>query len=154
MRVSTPKDAVRAAKWNRDNPGRRKEIVDRYSHKNMDKIVAWNRNNPKERNVTIKEGQRKMRQKVIGVLGNRCNLCGRICIDEPRKANSLEFHKRDYKPHPPSYWWYILKHPDEFLPLCKKCHGVIHYLKRVFGISYEEIKFWVDSRKIGIEVER
>ena len=70
----------RATKWNKDHPKRRREIIDNYSHKHMDKIVAWSRNHPKERNITIQKNQKKMRQKVIDLLGYHCAQIGRAHV--------------------------------------------------------------------------
>jgi hypothetical protein len=144
--VKDLKAIQRATEWNREHPVRRREIINKYNHKHMDQIIAWNRDHPKERNITIQKGQRKMRQKVIDLLGRHCSLCGKLCSDEPRTLDSLEFHKRDYKPHPPSIWWYILKNPDEFLPLCKSCHIIVTYLKKEFEINFEELQNWLASR--------
>lgn len=140
--------------WAKANPKRRREIANNYSRRNMDKIIAWNRNHPGKRNITIQKGQKKMRQKIIDLLGYRCALCGKDCRGyEGRSANGLQFHEKNHKPHPSCDWWYILKHLNDFIPLCHRCHMIVSQMKAVFGITFDELKIWVDSRKIILEVE-
>lgn len=142
------KNAIdRATKWNKEHPERRREIANNYSHKNMSKIVAWNRNHPKERNITIQKGQRKMRQKVIDLLGYHCALCGRDCRGYAgRSSYGLQFHEKNHKKHPSCDWWYILKHMADFIPLCHRCHIIVTQMKTVFNVNFEELKRWLDSR--------
>ena len=155
---SRQENIARTIKWNKDHPKRRREIANNYSRKHMDRIIAWNRNHPKERNITIQKGQKKMRQKVINLLGCRCALCGRECQEgDARGPFGLQFHEKNHKRHPSCDWWYILKHITDFIPLCHRCHIIVTQMHVVFGVTFDELKAWLDSRKIeilGIEVER
>jgi len=150
MRKSTPRDVKRAAKWNKDHPERRREIINRSNRKRMDKIVQWGREHPEARNQTVRKNQRKVREKVMKVVGHACRLCGKDGREhDGRSVNGVQFHERHYKPHPQSAsaLWYILKHPEDFIPLCIKCHTVVEYLHDVFGVSIEEIEIWLKERK-------
>ena len=72
MTKSSKTDIERAAKWNREHPEQRREIVNKSNRKRMDKIVAWNRDNPENRNRITKQNQKRARERIMNFLGHSC----------------------------------------------------------------------------------
>jgi IS30 family transposase len=117
--------------------------------KALKRIVEWQKKQSREKIRAIyRKYAHKKRQILLILLGSRCDLCGKECcqlipipkIDMTfRKQHPLEFHEKHFNKHDkkPSY---ILKHKDDFAPVCKKCHIIAHALHEALGLSYGEIK--------------
>jgi hypothetical protein len=61
----------------------------------------------------------KCKLSVQQILGIRCILCGST-------RGRMEYHEIHGKPHTGGFA-YILKHIQDFVPLCWKCHRTIHF---------------------------
>ncbi len=52
------------------------------------------------------------------IIGDECIVCG--------SDVNLDFHEIDNKPHNEQASDYQMNHPEDFLPLCRSHHGLIH----------------------------
>lgn len=86
----------------------------------------------------------KARAKLLKILGETCVICGGIPVN--KKRSNLCFHNIHFRNHrlDPSY---VLKHIEEFVSTCSKCHNGVHFLHDVFGMSWEDILAFRDQRK-------
>jgi len=141
VRRSTPKDVQRATKWNKDNPERRREIVNKSNRKRMDKIIQWGKDHPKQRLRTCKKNRKVTRAKIMAIIGDFCRLCS--------TKKYIVFHEINYKDHPrgPHALWYVKNHVNDFMPLCIRCHNWVHYLYQVFGVKLDEFLKWLKERE-------
>lgn len=100
-----------------------------YYKRNPDK---W-----KSRSVSMIEYQKKrderIRKELFALIGKICILCN----SNPQKIIYHEIHGKPHDTHP----YYILKHYQDFVPLCHKCHRTIHHY--LFLIKINESK-WND----------
>jgi hypothetical protein len=71
--------------------------------------------------------QARGRKELMKILGNKCILCG--------SQKKLRFHEIHGKPHS-THAKDILKHIEDFVPICQKCHRCFHTLiKKVKDIN-------------------
>lgn len=79
----------------------------------------------------------ELRDEADGLLGNECFFCGRTRKDTKR----LAYHKKDGQPHMTLPFRLIRKNPDDWVLLCLlPCHTAVHWLMRVWNMSWEEIE--------------
>jgi len=74
--------------------------------------------------------RKQQKLKILSVLGNKCILCGR--------SQSILFHDKSFINHYHTDG-YVLAHINDFVVLCKRCHTMVHFLNRIFGLSWNEI---------------
>ena len=60
------------------------------------------------------------REMIKEKLGTTCIICG-------KKPNRISYHEIHGKPHDSKSITYILKHLEDFVPLCGRCHIAIHF---------------------------
>jgi hypothetical protein len=70
-----------------------------------------------------------LRKKSLEFIGDKCLLCGK----KESLNNHLILHEKSGKKHimePLSAKYeYICSHKDDFIPLCVKCHDILHKIK-------------------------
>ena len=76
----------------------------------------------------------KLRAKRDEVFGVKCKICSsiiRLCL-----------HRKDGKKHymNETQLAQALKHPEEWIRLCGKCHDGIHWVMQYFNLSWSEIE--------------
>jgi len=71
-----------------------------------------------------KEKRQIFRRIAENIIGNSCKICG--------ESQNLQFHEIHGKNHLVSYWearyYYYFENSADFVPLCRKCHKIIHNL--------------------------
>ena len=103
-----------------------KQRNERYYRENKEKHKVRNRDYYRHHKKESRErGRRnywKAKAKVIKLLGSCCVLCA-------SEENVLyhEIYGRDHYKSP----WYILKHIEDFIPICVNCHNAIHHLSKI-----------------------
>lgn len=109
-------------KWQRENSEHLSNYRKDYKLKNPEKVRDWN--NKGEQKHLIKR-----RKQTKELLGTFCKICG----NSKRRIHYHEIHgiKHTYDYH------YILTHLEDFIPLCCRCHNVLHYL---FNLPEEQQK--------------
>lgn len=103
----------------------------------------------------VKEKRRKYsrdrynyyKQKVRNVLGTKCAICGREGIEQNKLGKPfICYHEIHGKPHRCDFE-YILKHKEDFICLCWKCHRIIHRL----AIDFDKLEIYIEFAKKIIE---
>ena len=61
------------------------------------------------------------KKQVVSILGIKCSIC-------EKSTKKILFHEIHFKKHQINYP-FILKHLEDFIPICYKCHLVLHGLK-------------------------
>jgi len=87
--------------------------------------------------LTVKEYQRKIRQQLLNIIGDKCFICNstsRICFHE--------IHGIPHKNCKPNFY---LSHPQDFIPLCYYHHKLIHALNDLSPESREKVNKLLDS---------
>jgi hypothetical protein len=82
--------------------------------------------------VELKEKQREWYRRTFQELDNQMNkVFGKLCIICGKSENLEvhEIHGEEHK-HSGSIWMrkFYLKHPEDFVRVCKPCHRTVHYL--------------------------
>lgn len=67
------------------------------------------------------KGKTKEMQIFGSIIGKRCKVCGRM-----KNIRYHEIHGKEHE-HSASY---ILNHTSDFVPLCQRCHSMLHIIKR------------------------
>jgi predicted HNH restriction endonuclease len=115
----------------------RTEYFRQYYRDHSEKI----RENRKQRYAVDLESSRKLhnswnkaqRIKTMNLLGTVCYLCGRT------NTNWVHYHEIHGKWHPCTYIYYNA-HPNDFVPLCSKCHILLHwYAMYADTLKFEEL---------------
>jgi predicted nucleic acid-binding Zn ribbon protein len=107
----------------------RKKQRHEYYLKNKTQQTTKNRNWRKNNAEKFREITRKWRAKkdneVMLIFGKTCSLCG----SNPKKLKKrrLVLHEIHGKSHV-TYNKYYKEHKEDFIPLCRKCHTVLHWL--------------------------
>lgn len=83
--------------------------------------------------------------RLLQILGETCVICGKT--PKKRLRRTICFHNIYFKKHS-THPYHVLKHVEEFVVTCSKCHIGVHFLHDVFGMSWEEILALRDYRKI------
>jgi predicted HNH restriction endonuclease len=111
-----------------------KKLQENGKRKNPEKVQEqkkrWFSRHRKEVLKKLHEYDREQRRKVKEVFGQACCLCKEI----PKK---IKLHEKSGNTHS-SGRGYILKHAEDFVPLCFPCHQMVHGLMR-FGFRWEDI---------------
>jgi len=110
-----------------------------YREKNPEGNKNWRKQNKERFRQYMKEyykkvkGKRKTkrvehRTKLLKLIGNKCYLCN--------STSQLQFHEIHGKKHPRnfeslSYIHYVMKHKEDFVTLCRKCHFAIHKIAKL-----------------------
>jgi len=81
-------------------------------------------------NSYTREYRRKGREKIKALIGDKCIFCGK---------KEIYFHEIYNKKHS-RHNKYILKHIEDFIPLCDTCHQGVHFLMRIFGLTWDDIR--------------
>jgi predicted HNH restriction endonuclease len=115
-----------------------------YKDKNKKKEhdLAYLRNHP-EKTKRYRDNWKRNRdikqRKALSVFYKlTCNICGER--DSTIKIGVC-LHKKDGKPHNRDKVYklkYILENPQEFVPLCRKHHNIVHRLMKL-GLSWKDV---------------
>lgn len=88
-----------------------------------------------------KEYRIQKRREAVKLLGNQCFICG--------SKKSLACHNKLGTPHHTSQTYVlVVKNPERFVRLCRKCHNGIHWVMERFNMTWEEIIERVDMNGI------
>lgn len=107
--------------------------------KTVEEIKEWLQNNPTKDAVRQKKYREELKQRAHKVLKGRCVLCG--------GKESLDVHERKANKHPTSVAGYllVLKFPDKFALLCRKCHRPrMHRMMEKYGFTFKQVLFYKD----------
>jgi len=80
----------------------------------------------------------KKTKKLKELIGDRCILCGKT----PQTNQGFAFHEIYGEKHPysgSSRLKYILEHPEDFVPLCRKCHTGVHFCMKFLGLTWNDL---------------
>lgn len=112
----------------------KKELIEKWKeryHSNPEmkqKILDYQKTYRETHRDKIRKQQRdywnRKRKEVEQLLGDKCIICD--------SNKHLQYHEVHGKSHPfsRSGMNYILKHPEDFVPLCGWCHKMIHQIAR------------------------
>jgi predicted HNH restriction endonuclease len=78
--------------------------------------------------VNDRKYQRGRRTKIIRLLGKTCVACSLT-------TDAIIFHEVHGKKHPYPSQNYILSHIEDFVPMCRSCHSLLHRLIRKTNLS-------------------
>jgi len=82
----------------------------------------------KKYNIARLKKSKKTWQKIMDITGDKCIACGKqkpipqYLSGQKRRISFHEIHGKKHKDNP----WYILKHLEDFVPLCQSCHTSLH----------------------------
>jgi len=79
------------------------------------------------------ERNAKLEAKILHILGKSCAICRKTVTQKHKR-----FHNKYFRRHP-SGPDYVLKHIEEFVLVCWKCHQGLHFLHDILGMSWEQI---------------
>lgn len=84
--------------------------------------------------------RRNNRERAFTLLGSRCCFCPQF------NKKALVFHEIHGKPHITNdAFRTVLRNPENFVVLCKKCHTGVHFCMEVLGFT------WKDIARLSIE---
>lgn len=111
---------------------------------NLQKHRDWARSYRNRHREQLHARQRRLREKQKGLvqklLGSECLICG--------SEEKIKYHEISGKAHQVT-WSYILKHLQDFAPLCWDCHGFLH---RKYGIvNWDRLKDLAARLKGSVE---
>jgi predicted DNA-binding protein (UPF0251 family) len=97
-----------------------------------------------------REYQRKRRMKLketrVEIFGNKCY----ACHSENTSKKSLHLHRKDGTEHDRNLFRSLKKleslKPEEWTPLCDRCHLGAHMLMNVYGYDWDKIETFLESR--------
>lgn len=114
-------------KWYADPENRKKRVEQSRKHywEHLDQVLRYKKEYVKgfseERKSRNREDSRnrarEQREELKKIIGSKCFICG---IEK-----FIHFHEIHGKEHRISYYYYI-KHPKDFVPLCYHCHRAFH----------------------------
>lgn len=121
----------------------KKEYDKRYYQKHKEELDEYHRQynqRHKRRIVELSKQYRlKWRRKALNIVGDTCFFCGREEGEDRWKR--LDIHRKDGKSHKQNVNNYknILKNPEDWTPLCHRCHKGVHFCMDVLKKTWEEI---------------
>jgi len=129
----------RSKKWRQENPEKvraykksyrlthlvkEREQRRKYRLKHPEKVQKWNG-----------KRHRRIREALDAHFSKVCFFCG--------IHHSIDLHEIHGRKHPTIDTWkgvqYILKHDEDFIPLCKFCHRGIHFCMAYLGLNWDMI---------------
>lgn len=99
-----------------------KIIEDEYSKLNVSNSERYRLRHPKEMKKRENKRKEKLYRKIIKLLGSKCTICS--------STKNIVFHEIHGRPHPFNVY-YISNHIEDFIPMCRKCHNLLHRLKNL-----------------------
>lgn len=103
-------------------------------------------------NAYKRRRNRELRNKVIKAIGNRCVFCGvedKYIDTGKRLIGYLHFHEIHGKEHD-IHMEYILKHTEDFAPLCPRCHRGVHWCTKYLLMTWDEILDYIQIRRDNV----
>ena len=99
-----------------------------------------------------REYQRKKRQSLKAararIFGTKCYACH---FEKNPTGKNLHLHKKDGTEHDRNLFRSLKRleslNPDDWVPLCDRCHLGIHMLMKVFGFDWARIEIFLEGRK-------
>lgn len=91
--------------------------------------------------IETAERHKKNKKLLEEKLGTEC----RICHNHPKR---IVYHEIHGKAHDRKSYSYQLKHLENFIPLCYKCHQILHYLFKL-GLVLKNFEDWLEILKNG-----
>ena len=86
---------------------------------------------------------------MIETFGNMCHFCN---FKPEKKGQYTIIHRKDGKKHKLSGLWNIqdLKNmnPNEYICLCGRCHGGVHWCMKYLGMTWEEIEIKIKNNPV------
>ena len=97
-----------------------------YNESHREEIHAqqkdYYRKNKSKRLDDNRSWDKRLREKLLVEIGSICVVCGR--------KEHIQFHDTKLRDHSNLSKTFILKHKEDFLPMCVICHRVFHYFLR------------------------
>lgn len=121
----------KAREYHREN---REKILKRqreYYRENRGELLKRQREYQKKNAKKIErrrlQRKKKLIDRLLEVIGKECYTCG--------STELIGFHEIHGNSHPPrrnikAFFDYLMKHKEDFVPLCGKCHTIIHRIAR------------------------
>jgi len=79
--------------------------------------------------------RRNNRERAFALLGSKCFFCTQ------RNKKALVFHERHGNYHDTrDCFRSVLRNPQDFVVVCKRCHTGVHFCMETFGLDWEAIK--------------
>jgi len=130
--------ALKQRQWRTNHRDEHRKSVKNWKAENRSKLLDQKRRHYQKNRASILEKRKKRRQELKEEMertfGTSCIFCNRVKKGRIR----IHLHEIHGKKHTPSRS-YILAHKEEFRALCTTCHHGVHWLMRVFGLTWEEI---------------
>ena len=110
-----------------------------YYHKNRKAILEGRKQEKvrKRKNASQRRWRRKQKNNLLKIIGDECVIC--------HSKERLVFHEIYGKPHEyvnsSKKTEYILRHKEDFVTMCFKCHGALHNLAKKENV---DIKHFVE----------
>jgi len=153
--------------WRQEHPEQYKKQRQKYYEEHKEEILEnhklwmkknreyynesqreWRKNNKDKIDLYYQNRRNTQRKLLLDSIGNKCVICG---FEESEGKGKLHFHEKYGKEHPYNKGIYILKHKEDFVPLCYRCHNFIHILIRNNGNINKLIELcnWIKKYEKG-----
>jgi hypothetical protein len=120
-------------------PEKRRINFENFKKRRPDYFRLWRKKNRKKINKQALENQERYREKALSLIGSKCVICDsseRIC-----------FHEIHNKNHPRNDC-YVIKHYQDFIPLCMSHHSTLHRLIELKKLGFLEKTLKIIMEKI------
>ena len=112
-----------------------REWYRKHREEKLTKVKVYIREHRQEISQRDKDYERIYKEKVVAYFGTRCALCR---FDGGQALKGVDMHERNGKKHHRTYG-YVWRHKEDFKPVCKWCHQMVHGLLLRFNLSWEGI---------------
>jgi endo-1,4-beta-mannosidase len=124
----------------------KKKKYTREYHAALRELVRYHPNDPKaqryakrRREYSLKYSKlvrQQLRIQAINIHGTVCKLCGIDCAKENIR---LEFHQIYGVKHSPNHIRDVINKPQNYAPLCARCHRSISWMMKAFNLDWASI---------------
>jgi hypothetical protein len=132
---STPKRKAQKREWALLHKDKIRKSAMCYYKKHTGKVAIRGHKYYMKNRIRIMEYDRKRRITMHSLFLSECFLCN---TTEASNRRSLDLHEKYGRKHSTNVT-YILKHKEDFVPLCRKCHSMVTRLMFIFGLKWEQI---------------
>jgi 5-methylcytosine-specific restriction endonuclease McrA len=120
--VQTKKEKyLKGREWVKRNPDKRRLLDRLFYQRHKYRLQIEKRKKTNELKMKIEE-----------VLGTNCFICDKVY------PNRMVFHEIHCSKHPINYY-YVLKHIENFIRLCRRCHNKFHDFV-TYHEKYDELR--------------
>ena len=129
--------ALKQRQWRTNHREEHRESVKKWKAQNRSMLLDQKKRHYQRNRGSIlkkrKIRREKLKEEMKHAFGESCIFCNRLTKGHIR--NIHEIHGKMHTMSRP----YILAHKEDFRTLCSTCHHGVHWLMRVFGLTWEEI---------------